>query len=430
MKVFAVLGTFLILFICSAFVVLFAPYHIYYTALQEGIESDFIVMDIPKTGFIDPSPLNLTKNFELYEDPKLWKNFHFSNYLLPLPIHHPAFMVVPLVEGRKDLDIEFGAVFLGLDNKEYVRFKTDQAPTFRVDLEAQKIFELPIFKTIIFSKTERELWDDLFELKLSLPLRSGGIFDYLNNLWEIPYSQLVYNLFILQMRHQIFPEQAVGFSYYSEKDIALFEIHEEGVNDTALFSKGLDPEYRNEIALMFNKGQLYQLRLRTLYNNTTAQFYRYQFLETLEYKHSVESSAVPIYASYKNLEYRQRIDQAGMVHLFSAWTHIPKKEEYLIEMIHFLERGRSEYRQLAPLYEYAYRSFGSTFSSRPANLRESADQKMRRVLREKAVIDREVETTREISSEGIQLKGEERLQFILQKAKDQGDEEESWILVE
>lgn len=432
MKLVAVLGTFLVLIVSALFVIAFSPYHIYHTALSEGINSEFIVMKAPKKGFVDPAALNLNKEVTLYEDPKLWSDFHFSNYVIPLPIHHPAFMVVPLVEGRREQDIEFGAVFLGLDNKEYVRFKTDQAPSLKVDLEEQKIFELPIFKTLILSKTTRELWQDLFQLKISLPEKKESTLGFLQELWAIPYNQLVYNLFILQMRHQLFPENAVSFSFYPEKDIALFEIHEVGVNDTALLSQGLDPEFRNEIVMMFEKGQLYQFRLRTLYENPTAQYYRYQFLETLEYKLSTHASAVPIYASYKNLDYSKRVDQAGMVHLFSAWTHIPKREEYLIEMIHFLERGRSEYRQLAPLYEYAYRSYGSTFSSRASNLRETADQRMKRILRETAAQERVKASTREISSEGLKLKGEEKLKFILERAKESGvkEEEEDWILVE
>lgn len=431
MKVLAVLGTLLCLSITSLFVLAFAPYHIYHTALSEGVDSEFIKMDAPLAGFIDPTPLNLNKKVTLHEDPKLWKSFHFSDYIVPLPVHHPAFMVVPLVEGKKEENIEFGALFLGLDNREYVRFKTDQAPQLKVDLEEQKIFELPIFKTLIFSKTNRDLWQDLFQLPLSLPKANDGYLSYLKELWEIPYNHLVYRLFILQMRHQIFPKETVSFSFYPEKDIALFEIQEPGINDTALLSQGLDPEFRNEVVMMFEKGELYQFRLRTLFSHPTAQYYRYQFLETIKYKLSTTDSAIPLYAGYKNLNYSQRVDQAGMLYLFSAWTHIPKKEEYLIEMIHFLERGRSDYRQLAPLYEYAYRSYGSTFSTRSSSLKETADQRMRRIVRETQAQEAEQAANREISSDGLELKGEEKLKFILEQAKESGvKEEEDWILVE
>ena len=89
-------------------------------------------------------------------------------------------------------------------------------------------------------------------------------------------------------------------------------------------------------------------------------------------------------------------------------------------MIRFLERGRSRFEQLSPLYQYAYNNFGTTFSTRPANLRETDDQKMKRFMREKAQSEARAQKERELSSREIIPEGKERIEYFLDKAKEKG----------
>lgn len=430
MRFFVFVSAFISLFLVGVAVLLMAPYHLYETALNEGVESEFLSMKPSNQGFLNPEAW--TWGDEIAQDKeKLWENFHFSNYVVPMPIHHPLFMVVPVIERQGKSDIDFGAVFKGFNKQEYAYFQTMNVDGFHIELKKQKIFELPIFKKVIMEKSRARIWEDIMSYSVKLPSRSDqGLFSYWSELWEIPYSELVYRLYLVQARHKIFPENAVSFSFHPELKKGLFEIHEFGVDDTKLLEEDLDPKFLNEVVVFLEKGDLHHLKLRTLYDHPTSLYYRKAFIEKLKYKLSTQDSVVPIYAQYKQLDYRRRIDQEGMVYLFSSWTHVPESPEFLKEMIRFLERGRSRFEQLSPLYHYAYENFGSTFSTRSENLRETDDQRMKRIMRENAQEQAREQKERELSSEEIIPEGKERIEYFLKKAKEKGHSVPEGILFE
>jgi hypothetical protein len=430
MRLLVFLSVFVSLLLVGVGVLLMAPYHIYETALEEGIESEFVSMPSAKKVFLNPQAWTWGNNIA-QDKEKLWQSFHFSNYVIPMPIHHPLFMVVPVIERRGQDQVNFGAVFEGFNKQDYAFFKTLSVQDFDTSLKKQRIFELPIFKKIIMSKLKPELWKDLMSYSLSLPLRSNkSVFQYWSELWKISYSDLVYRLFLLQVRNQIFPENAASFSFNPELSKGLFEIHEFGVDDTKLLADDLDPKYLNEIVVFMEKGNLHRLKLKTLYNHPTSLYYRKAFIHQLDFKLSTQDSVVPIYAKYRQLDYTRRIDQEGMVYLFSSWTHVPESSDFLKEMIRFLERGRSRFEQLSPLYHYAYDNFGTTFSTRPENLRETDDQRMRRFMREKAEKEARAQKDRELSSREIIPEGKERIEYFLNKAKEEGHSVPEGILFE
>lgn len=430
MRLFVFTLAFISLFCVGVIFLLMAPYHLYETALDEGIESDFISMDAPNEGFINPEGWTWGSHIAKDQE-KLWQTFHFSNYKVPMPIHHPLFMVVPEMSKRNQDKVDFGATFKAFNGQESAHFQTLKTKDFSFNIERQKIFELPIFKKVILEKSTPELWEDLMTYSVALPNKGDkGVFSYWSQLWQIPYSELVYRLYLLQVRHDVFPKNAVSFSYNQELKKGVFEIHEFGVDDTKLLEQDLEPKYLNEIVVFLEKGVMHQLKLRTSYNNPNSLYYRKSFIEKLDYKLSTPDSVVPLYARYKQLDYKRRVDQEGMVYLFSSWTHMHESPAFLQEMIRFLERGQSRNEQLSPLYHYAFENFGSTFSTRKENLRETEHQRMKRIMSEKEEAKIKAEKERELSSEEIVPEGIERIEYFLQKAKEEGHSIPKGILFE
>lgn len=405
-----------------------APYSLYERALYVGLDNDFIRFEKANPDLIAPKVRDFSRESE---NDHHWEVYHFSHFDLPLPAHHREFMLIPVVEEYEDY-LSLGGIFYGLNQREFVRFRMGETTPFRINLGLGLVFEMPVFSSFIASKTDEEIWRDLFTLDLELPSPRQFVLFRLKELFSISYHELVYRLSIYELRRNLLPEEAVSLSYYADRGIGVVEIEEEGVNDTQVLREQLDPEVYNEVFFVLAQNHVHRVRLRTHLYEETAQDYRSYLLENLQYRYSNSDSSFPLYARYRSLGHRDRVDQRGMTYLFAGWSHVPDKKEYLREMIHQLERGRSHARHLAPLYQYALRKYETNFSSIEERLIETADQKARRHALEQRGLEREELINREISSEGIEPQGEERIQLFLRRAKSEGidgDREEP-ILIE
>jgi hypothetical protein len=109
---------------------------------------------------------------------------------------------------------------------------------------------------------------------------------------------------------------------------------------------------------------------------------RNRYLSSVKYFESNPSASHDIYKWYKMLPYKSKIDQEGMIYLFSAWTHLPDEEGFLKEMIQFLERGKNNMYFLVPLYSYAYRKYGTNFSKSNIIRKETKERKFERLTQE------------------------------------------------
>jgi hypothetical protein len=141
----------------------------------------------------------------------------------------------------------------------------------------------------------------------------------------------------------------------------------------------------------------------------------------LSYKASAKEDSIQIYNEYKKLNYEQRVDQEGMIYLFAAWTHNIDNESFLREMIKFLERGNDNNIHLQPLYEFAYKKYGSNYSDDVGNRKETAQKRLERKTKEE--LEKEIETERKRNVENIEgsfSSDEDKIKFFLQKAKDDG----------
>ncbi len=418
----AIILFFLILIAAVSGIVLsaFAPYHFYNLALHSGISSRFYQIEKTSNILHKGEYYNIDRMKSISSEAKgLWEVFHFSEFEIPLPVRHPMFVMIPLVENRKDRPI-LGAMFKTRSGQEVSSFKVLESFKFDRRVEHHKIFELPFFKNYLLNVEDKALWKDLFTKDLNLP--KGDFLDsnYWESLWRISYQELVYNLYILQLRSEFLPKDAVSLSYYTNKSFGIVELA-----DKDKLELGLESLFRNELIYVYRDGFIHKLLLRSRFEHLISDSIRKRIMNALEYKTSDEASAIDIYARYKALDYYKRISQEGMIYLYAGWSHVTDKKEFLKEMIQFLERGNNSYDYLAPLYKYSFKRFGTNFSILKDNLKESPGEKLKRLaIEEEKKQDEKIKNSKSSDIEGEFESEDQKVEYYLRKAKESGATEE------
>jgi hypothetical protein len=213
-------------------------------------------------------------------------------------------------------------------------------------------------------------------------------------------------LYILNLRSRLLPEKIKSIEYDSESQVGLV-IFEDSNN------------LRVERIFVLNQGIVYPISIKTNLLYPLAKISRNKFIRTLKFKDSSKDSSVSIYAEYKNLEYRERLDQKGMILLFSAWSHDLENKDYIRVIIMFLERGQTNIKYLRPFYEYAYKKFGSTFSNEKDFLIESGEEKLKRKMTEELELEQKIEANKKTPIyEGQIDNQDEKIKSMLIKAKE------------
>ena len=400
----------------SSFLVCFAPYHFYNSSVTTGMNSTFFKIKSTPSSIHKGSYYSIKKMKGLTSESKdLWEIFHFGNFTLPLPVRHPIIELIPIIERRK-INPVIGATFNVRNKSSVFDFKILESFKFNRKIKHHKIFELPFFKNYLLNVSDRVLWKDLFTKNLLLP--SGNLFSktYWEALWKISYKELVYNLYLLLMRDEFFADNARSISYYSNKSFGVIELID--LDKEAL---GLEGLYRTELVYVFDNGFIHKFKISSKFENIISESIRIRFLNSLNYKASEESASMEIYARYKNLIYQKRITQEGLTYLFSAWSHVTGKKEYLKEMIQFLERGKTREEVLSPLYKYSYKIFGTNFSLQKNMLKESASEQLKRkIIEEEEAELKKLENSDKNSAEvdGDFENDDEKVKYFLKKAKE------------
>lgn len=385
-----------------------APYHIYTLTLTEGVHTRFLEMKPSPPAFYDGQEFShFVNNSSAQEDASLYSTFHFSNFLLPIPLNHPIFSLIPTIKVESSSP-RLGASFLDGKNVELSSFIVEKNYKLETISGDQKLFLLPIFKNHIHRKSEEEVWRDLFSKKLSLPSNLGeSFYDSLLALRKVTYNDLVYNLYILYNRTHLFPPDTLRISFDSKSGHGLIEIPSE------------DPKIRLERLYVIEKGIIYSLSLKTKIGNISAENLRSRVLNETLYKSSSNDSAIPIYARYKSISYNSRVDQQGMTYLFAAWSHDLANREYVRVIILFLERGKLNLKFLKPFYEYAYKQFGSNLSGENDILLETPEEKIKRKVKDELESEvKKEEMAKRPKFEGNFSSPEEKVKYYLQKAKE------------
>jgi hypothetical protein len=394
------------LFVGAVVLVAIAPYHIYTLTLTEGVHTRFLKMDSTKSVFYDGSILEVPKI--VMDDEGLYQSFHFGHFELPMPINHPVFSLIPTIKIEASTP-RLGARFQNPKNVELFSFMLERPYKFETTSDQQKLFTLPFFKNYIDRKSSEEMWADLFQKQLSLPSNEGKSFvSSLITLINVPYRELVYNLFILYNRRYVLPENTVKFSFFKERNIGIAQLTSD------------DPAILVERVFIIEKGLIYPVVIRTRMEDLGSRNFREKFLNEIKYKISTTDSAISIYARYKQIPYAYRVDQQGMTYLYAAWSHDINNRDFIRVIVLFLERGYSNLKYLKPFYEFAYKKFGSSLSSASGYLNETASEALKRKITEQ--LDKEVKEG-EGNGEGPRAEGqfatpEDRIRYNLQKAKD------------
>jgi hypothetical protein len=401
--------------------VILTPYHFYRMAMKEGMDGQFFKLGPLGENYHKGSVYNFVRTKEISErSSSQWENLHFNDFVVPMPMEHPLFTLKPHFE-KINSDYLFGYQLLDPRNKERARVLFYRPYEFKLEVHKHRLFEMPLFKNYILAQGMDKVWSDLFEKDLTKSeyLSSVWLRPFPDNIlfWKLPIKEMVYDLFILSMRHRVLPQNLVVINYFKNSHRGLVEI----VDSETKNGKG--KSFKEEMIYVRVGRLVYPILFRSKLETPEIEAYRQRFLGTLTYKKSTPSSSIAIYSEYKNLSYEAKLKPAGMNLLFSALSHEKKSKAFVREMIQFLERGKSQKVILDSLYSYAYGLFGSSFSTFLANRKETQREKLFREMSEeqKAENDDILNMPLEDLPENFDSQ-EEKIKRYLQKAKDKGNE--------
>ncbi len=405
----------------STFLVAIAPYHIYTTTLTEGVDTRFLQMSSSPKALYDGQALQMNDADKMV-DKNLFELIHFNNFLIPMPINHPQFSLIPIIK-IEGAGPRLGASFQNSKNVEFFSFLTERPYKFETINGDQKIFNLPFFKNYITRKSQSEMWRDLFEKKLSLPSNEGkSFFESLTTIYDVSYQDLVYNLYVLYNRRFLASSDVNSIIYYPEKDLGIIEL------------TSPNKKIRIERLFIVENNLIYPILIKTKIGELSAENFRAKFISEIKYKLTSTESAIPIYVRYKQLTYGKRIDQLGMAYLYAAWSHDLSNKDFVRVIILFLERGKLNLKYLKPFYEFAYKKFGSTLSSESGYLEETPGESLKRKISEDLEKEIKAEDVKPTEKTTDQFNSnEEKINFNLQKAKEKKintDDQEKVLTIE
>ena len=356
------------------------------------------------------------------ENEKNWKVFHFSNFEIPLPVENPVIQLYPRMENLGKIE-SFGGFLNNYKGENYFSFITGRNFSFDYPIDGQKVFTLPIFKNFLEAIPKEKMFELVFNKDLDIKnLDVTKKIKLLRKLWDISYQELVINLFILQIRNDIFPKNTKSFSWYSDKGYGVIEL------------LGDNPGQYKEIIFMLVKGKIYSFEWQLSREELLSDNIRFRFLNTLKYKKSFPEAFIDAFNNYRELPLAKKISSTGFTILYSGLTHDSNNQNYLMAMVRDLKKGQGNEKYLQWLYDFGLRKFKvdlkidqSTIDAKRIE-KEKAD-KLEAELREAAKLKTRSPSSENGSSEATK---EEKVQIFLKDAKEKGEEleENEKVLIE
>lgn len=394
MKKIIILFVTLIILILTVIVVAIAtPFYTYEQVKSGKLRSDWYSLDRYDKRFISPNK-KASANLMKMSDEENWQNFHFQDLLIPLPVRNPFYFTAPILNYYpKSRKTETGIELYLPSGRAISELKFIPIKKFGYELKVQKLFQLPLVKRIIKSFKKDQIWKDIFTKDLSN--------------WRVSIKEMLYNLYLIQMRSILLPSNFTKFQWLDDKEqLALVTIQSE------------NKDFTTEVIMKKHKSTIYSYLLLTRTEVDISQAFRSKFLNSIRFRDGHPSLSNIIYREFKGLRYDKKIDHEGMLYLLSAWSHNMNNKQLVREMIEYLERGDRNQKQLLPIYRYAVKRWGTTFSVRyvegltdeQINLQRSIELEQQK--NEKRLLE---ESVKEIKPKP--LKPEDEMHQMLQRAK-------------
>lgn len=330
------------------------------------------------------------------EYPELWKDFPLRSTMLPLPVRHPFFVTVPIMEFDKAAkSLQVGMSFLGPGGRENSRIYTLPAGVQKDYASGLELFKLPFVKNRINKKTSEELWKDIFTKSFEVKKK--------------PVDDMIYELYLLYIRSKMLPKETIRYGILPTGNRAIIELESK------------DKDYIMELVMILDRGSIYSYVLRTEKNSQESQKLRAKFLNSISFSPSDTAMARILYTEFKQLNFSRQVDQEGMLYLFSAWSQDTSNVDLLKEMIFYLERGSKFQKHLSTMYKYAYAKYGKTFTTRDVFTEEDDPEiALQRKIELEAIGKGQQATREKVKEVGPELTPDERMNMYLKKAKEAG----------
>lgn len=370
------------------------PYRVYSNWVLGKQWNKYYSIEGYKSSYLRPIAIEKIPPYK--EDyAQLWKGFPLRNAKVPLPVRHPMFQTVPLIEETSDKNQpQFGIIILGPSNREISRVYTLPTSLAQDHSQSQDLFKLPYIRNKILKLPIEKLWNDVFSYQIEVKSKS--------------INEMIYDLYILHMRSKILPKDTVKYGLIKE-DKALIEISSK------------DKDYIVELIMTYNSGSLYSYVLKTEKNNDESRKLRSKFLQEITFGPVDMAMGKILYTEFKQLNFARQVDQEGMLYLFSGWSQELSNVELLREMIFYLERGRNKGLQLKPLYVYGMKHYGKTFTTKTIlNEHDDPNVALQRKIELENIEDTQ-EALKERSRPPVEpdLTPDEKMNLYLKKAKEE-----------
>ena len=326
---------------------------------------------------------------------QLWKDFPIRNTMIALPTRHPMFQTVPIVENNGKGIPHLGMIILDPTGREISRIYTLPNTLTQDHSRGQELFKLPYVRSRILNRPINELWVDIFSHQIKVEEKS--------------VDEMIYDLYILHIRSKILPPQTLRYGLIKNGSQAMVELNSD------------DKDYKVELVLTQNNGSIFSYIIKTEKNRPESMKLRSKYLQSVTLSPIDERLGRLLYTEFKQLSYNSQIDQEGMLYLFSAWTQNPESPDLLKEMISFLERSHKNKKQLKPLYDYSFKRYGKTFTTRD-DIEGDEDAEIilqRKIELEQRNLRRAAEENSNKPLPTPELSPDEKMNIYLKKAKEQ-----------
>ncbi len=413
MKFFVVFFVSLSLFVGLFFVIVFYPYFIYFQSISKGFSSNLISIAPNSQSLIIRGDFSSKKLREfLPENEKNWKVFHFSNFDIPLPVENPVIQLYPRMDKVGELEF-FGGYLNNYKGVNHFSFITGINFNFNYPVDKQKVFTLPIFKNFLESIPKEKMFELVFNKDLDIKnIDTTQKLKLLRKLWNIPYQDLVLNLFILQIRNDIFPKKTKSFSWYADKKFGVIEL------------PGENPGLYKEMIFMLVKGNIYTFEWQLPQEELLSDNVRFRFLNTLKYHQSFPEIYIESYNNYRALPLGKKISSTGFTILYNGLTHDSSNKNYLISMIRDLKKGQGNEKYLDWLYSFGLKKFKLDLkidqgSIDAARIEKEKSDKLEAEIKEAAKLKLRSPSS---SDESPEISKEKKVEIFLKEAKEKGEE--------